>query len=344
VRAVSARAWVSFAAVSTLWGIPYLFIKVAVDDGVPPAFLAFVRIALGAAVLCVLAWRAGVLAPLRGRWRWVIVYALFEIAVPFPLIATGEQHVDSSVAAIIIAAAPLIVALLALRFDHSERVSGRRLVGLLVGLAGVVALVGIDIAGRTDELLGAGAVLIAAAGYAAGPMVLNRTLADADPRATMGASLAIAALLLAPFAAARPPAATPPTEAILALLVLGLVCTAAAFVVYSRLIAEIGPGRALVITYVAPVVAVALGVTVLGERPGAGAIAGLLLIIAGSWLSTDGRVPPGLAAVLARVARRRPRRGTAAASADAGGQPSSTTIRITTTTIAIPTAAGTIGR
>jgi drug/metabolite transporter (DMT)-like permease len=328
---MSARAWAGFFAMSTIWGVPYLFIKVAVDDGVPPAFLAWSRVVLAAVVLLELAWRAGTLGSLRGRGRWLLAFALFEIAVPFPLIAAGEQHVDSSVAAIIIAAAPLIVALLALRFDESERVSGRRLVGLLIGLAGVVALVGIDIAGRTDELLGAGAILIAAAGYAAGPMVLNRKLADADPRATMGASLAIAGLVLTPFAAARPPTAVPPDEAIAALLVLGLVCTAAAFVIYSGLIAEIGPGRALVITYVAPVVAVALGVTVLGERPGAGAIAGLLLIIAGSWLSTDGRLPPGPSAVLAQVGRRvRGRRGGRAA--ERTGQPSSTTIRITTTT------------
>src|SRR4051812_29766346 len=256
---MSVRAWAGFFAMSTIWGVPYLFIKIAVDDGVPPAFLAWSRVVLAAVVLLGLAWRAGTLGSLRGRGRgrWLLAFAIFEIAVPFPLIASGERHVDSSVAAIIIAAAPLIVALLALRFDESERVGGRRLVGLLVGLGGVVALVGIDIAGRTDELLGAGAILVAAVGYAAGPMVLNRKLADADSRATMGASLAIAAVVLTPFAAARPPAEVPPGEAIGALLVLGLVCTAAAFVIYSGLIAEIGPGRALVITYVAPVVAVA---------------------------------------------------------------------------------------
>jgi drug/metabolite transporter (DMT)-like permease len=339
---MSARAWTGFAAMSVVWGIPYLFIKVAVDDGVPPAVVAWSRVVLGAAVLLALAWRAGTLPTLRGRGRWLALFALFEIAIPFPLIAAGERHVDSSVAAIIIAAAPLIVALLALRFDASERVSGRRLAGLLIGLGGVVALVGIDIAGRSDELLGAAAILVAAAGYAAGPMVLNRTLADADPRATMGASLAIAAAMLTPLALADPPSAVPSTEAVTALLVLGLVCTAAAFVIYSGLIAEIGPGRALVITYVAPVVAVALGVAVLGERPGAGAVAGLLLIIAGSWLSTDGRLPPGPTATLALLARRLRRR--AAAAPEPGRQLSSAMSTTTATTSTIPTAAGTIGR
>jgi drug/metabolite transporter (DMT)-like permease len=302
---MSARAWAAFATVSTLWGIPYLFIKVAVDDGVPPAFLAFVRVALGAAVLTALAWRAGTLSSLRGRGRWLAVYAVFEIAIPFPLIAAGEQHVASSLAAIIIAAVPLFVALLALRFDPAERATGSRLVGLILGLAGVVALVGLNVAGRGDELLGAAAILVAAVGYAAGPMVFKRKLADLDPRAAMGASLVIAAIALSPLAAVDPPTAVPSAEALVALAVLGIFCTAAAFVFFGVLIAEVGPGRGLVITYVAPVVAVTLGVTVLGERPGAGAVAGLLLILAGSWLSTDGRVPPGLAAV---VTRRRGRR------------------------------------
>jgi drug/metabolite transporter (DMT)-like permease len=307
---VSARAWTAFAAVSTLWGIPYLFIKVAVDDGVPPVFLAFVRVALGAAVLLVLAWRAGVLAPLRGRGRWLATYAMLEIAVPFPLIAAGEQHVASSLAAIIIAAVPLIIALLALRFDPSERVHGRRLVGLVIGLAGVAALVGIDVAGRGGELLGAAAILLAAVGYAGGPMILKRHLSDLDPRAAMGASLAIAAVVLAPAALVAPPATAPTAGALASLVVLGLFCTAAAFVFFAALVGEVGPGRAAVITYVAPVVAVALGVTILGERPGPGAVAGLLLILAGSWLSTDGRLPPGLTArvtrIRARVRRTRP--------------------------------------
>lgn len=291
---MSARAWAAFAAVSILWGIPYLFIKLAVDDGVTPAFLAWVRVVLGAAVLVALAWRFGLLDSVRGRWRWLIVFGVVEIAIPFPLIAAGEQHVASSLAAIIIAAAPLFVALLALRFDASERATGTRLAGLVIGLAGVVALVGIDVAGRSDELLGAMAILLAALCYAIGPMVLKRHLSDLDPRASMGAALVIAALVLTPAVALDPPTEVPPLQASVALVVLGLFCTAAAFAIYASLVVEVGAGRALVITYVAPVVAVALGVSVLDERPGAGAIAGLLLILAGSWLATGGRLPPGL--------------------------------------------------
>lgn len=305
---MSARAWATFGAVSVLWGIPYLFIKVAVDDGVPPAFLAWVRVVLAAALLLAIARKAGTLSSLRGHWRWLAAFAFAEIAVPFPLIAAGEQHVASSLAAIIIATAPLFVALLALRFDESERVTGRRLIGLLIGLGGVVALVGIDVAGSGDELLGAMAILVAAFCYAVGPMVLKRHLAKLDQRASMGASLALAAAFLTPAVALDPPTTPISGEAIAALVVLGLACTAAAFVLYGILITEVGAGRALVVTYINPVIAVGLGVAILGERPGAGAIAGLLLILAGSWLSTDGRLPPSPTAVVTRLrARRRAR-------------------------------------
>jgi len=166
--------------------------------------------------------------------------------------------------------------------------------------------VGIDIGGRTAELLGVGAVLVAAAGYACGPMLLKRRLGGLDARASMGASLALAAVALTPLAALSPPTETPTTGALVSIVVLGLLCTALAFVFLSVLVSEAGPGRASVITYVNPVIAVALGVTLLGERPGPGAVAGLLLILAGSWLATDGRLPPGLARLAAGAARRRP--------------------------------------
>jgi drug/metabolite transporter (DMT)-like permease len=304
---MSARAWSLFAAVSTVWGIPYLFIKIGVDGGVPPVVLAWGRIVLAAAVLLALAARTGTLRGLRGRWRYIVAYGIVEISIPFPLIATGERFVASSLAAIIIAAVPLIVALLALRFDADERATGSRLAGLIIGLLGVAALVGIDASGSLNSLAGAGAILIAAVGYAAGPMILKRHLGDLDPRAAMGASLAVAAVVLTPLAALDTPSRTPTAGALGAVVVLGLLCTAVAFVLMAMLIGEIGPGRAVVITYINPIIAVALGVTLLGERPGAGAIAGLLLILAGSWLSTDGRLPPGLTAVFSRARRRRAR-------------------------------------
>jgi drug/metabolite transporter (DMT)-like permease len=302
---MSARAWSGFAALSLLWGVPYLFIKVAVDDGLSPAFVAWVRVVLAAVILLSLAARAGVLSSVRGHWPWLALYALFEIALPFPLIATGEQHVSSSLTAILIAAVPLFVALLAIRFDQAERATGRRLVGLLIGLAGVVVLMGIDVAGKSDEMLGAAAILVAALGYAAGPMVLKRRFSHLDPRAAMGASLAIAGVALTPFAALSPPKQMPDADALASLVVLGVACTALALVILAALITDIGPGRALVITYINPVVAVLLGVLILDEHLGLGSAAGLVLILVGSWLSTDGRLPPRLL-TLVRSGRRSP--------------------------------------
>ena len=296
------RAWVAFAAVSIIWGIPYLLIRIAVRHGVTPGLLAFGRVALAAVVLLALAWRAGTLGTLRGRFGVLLAYAVIEVCIPFPLIAAGETRVSSSLAAILISSVPLIVALLALRFDQSERPTPVRAVGLLIGFGGVVALVGIDVAGSSRELLGAGAILLAAVGYAIGPMLIKLRLGGLDPRATMGGSLAIASVLLVPVVALNPPHTTPSAGAIVCVIVLGLVCTAAAFVIYTILIGEAGTSRATVITYVNPVIAVALGVALLGERPGAGSVAGLLLILAGSWLSTDGRLPPGLARMFMRPA------------------------------------------
>jgi drug/metabolite transporter (DMT)-like permease len=228
-----------------------------------------------------------------------------EITLPFPLIAAGEQYISSSLTAILIASVPLLVALLAIRFDAAERATGLRLLGLLVGFAGVVVLVGVDVAGNRDELLGAALILLAACGYAAAPMILKRHLGTVDPRAAMGASLLIASALLAVPAAFTTPSEAPTSEAVFSLVILGLVCTALALVVFQFLIVEVGPGRALVITYLNPVVAVILGVLILGESLGVGAVAGLLLILAGSWLSTDGRMPPGLRRRSARPTRNR---------------------------------------
>ena len=291
---MSPRAWIAFASVSFLWGIPYLFIRLAVDGGIPPVFLAWSRVVLGGLLLVAIARQAGLLGTLRGRWRWVAAYAVIEISIPFPLIAAGEQHVSSSIAAILIAAVPLIVAGLALRFDHSERVTGLRLAGLLIGFSGVVALVGIDVAGDPDELLGAGAILLAAVGYAAAPMIMQRQLTGIDPRAIMAGSLTVAAVVLTPFALLAPPPGDVSTDAWISIVVLGIFCTALAFVLFGTLVMDVGVGRASVITYVAPIFALAGGIVVLGEEPGPGAILGLMLILTGSWLSTDGRLPPAL--------------------------------------------------
>jgi drug/metabolite transporter (DMT)-like permease len=297
---VSARGWALFAAVSVIWGMPYLFIKIAVEE-VSPSVMAWSRLTLAALVLLPVAWRLGALRGLGERWRILTAFAAVEMAVPWPLLGFGEVHVSSSFAAILIATVPLFVALIATRFDHSERPTRARLVGMLIGLAGVIALVGIDIGSEGDELLGAAAILVVAFLYAVGPMIVKRRLSDVDPLGPVAASLGIAALLVTPFALADVPDSVPSADTLASLAVLGLLCSALAFLFFFRLIAEVGPGRATVITYINPVVALALGVAILDESVTTGVVVGLLLILAGSWLSTDGRLPPGLAALAGRL-------------------------------------------
>jgi drug/metabolite transporter (DMT)-like permease len=308
---VSARAWGLFAAVSVIWGMPYLFIKIAVEE-LSPSLVAWSRLTLAAVILLPLAWKLGALRGLGSRWRVLTAFAAVEMAVPWPLLGFGEVHISSSLAAILVATVPLFVALLATRFDHAERPTVTRLVGMLIGLGGVVALVGIDIGSERDELLGALAILFVAFLYAFGPMIVKRRLSDVDPLGPVAASVGIAALLVTPFALTDLPDSTPSADTFASIAVLGLFCSALAFLLFFRLIAEVGPARATVITYINPVVALALGVAILDESVTTGVVVGLLLILAGSWLSTDGRVPPGLAALAQRARGRTRARGSEA--------------------------------
>lgn len=284
------RAWWLFALSSVIWGVPYLFIRIALDAGVPPGFIAWARVALGAVLLMPFALRRGTLHGLWQRGWAIAAYAACEIAVPFTLISIGERYISSSLTAILIASMPLFVALLAARLSPADKPTGLRLLGLVIGLGGVVALLGIDVAGRRDELLGAALVLVATLGYAAAPIIVSRRLADLDPLGPVAASLTLSAVALLPAVLASPPHAIA-ASALWAIAVLGVVCTAAGLVVFFQLIAEAGPSRASVITYVNPLVAVLLGVVVLDEHLGPMSITGLVLILGGSWLSTGGRVP-----------------------------------------------------
>src|SRR5262245_42575210 len=229
---MSARAWLLFALSSVIWGVPYLFIKVAVDSGIAPTFIAWSRIALAAALLLPPTINRGLLRGLRGREASIIGYAACEVAVPFVLIGMGEQYITSSLTAILIATMPLMVALLSLRLVPGERRTAVRLLGLLVGLGGVVTLLGVDVAGRTRELLGAALVLAATLCYAIAPIIVTRRLKDLDPLGPVTASLLVASVALLPAAIATFPHRLPAPSALLAIGVLGIICTAAGLIVF----------------------------------------------------------------------------------------------------------------
>jgi drug/metabolite transporter (DMT)-like permease len=288
---VTRRSWLLLGLLAALWGASYLFIKVALDDGVHPVFIVFVRLALGAAVLVPIALRRGALALLRGRWDAVVFMALVQVVVPFLLITYGEQRIASSLAGILVASAPIFTALLAARYDDEERPRGLAAGGLVLGILGVVLLFGLDLSGEVAALAGGLMVLLASVGYAIGALYLKRRLRGVAPLGVAAGTLLVGSLVLAPAALLAVPAAMPAPTAVGSLIVLGAGGTGIAFLIFYTLIGEVGPSRASLVTYLAPAFAVLYGVWLLDEPLTAGALLGLGLILAGSWLAAEGRLP-----------------------------------------------------
>ncbi len=267
---------------AVIWGIPYLLIKVAVSD-LSPVTLVFLRTAIGALLLLPLAVQRGSLAALLPRWKAVLAYTVVEVTVPWLLLSNAERRLSSSLTGLLIAAVPLIGAVLAL-VTRSDRLDVRRAAGLVVGFVGVAALLGLDL-----TVIDAGAVVqagLVAAGYATGPMIVARRLSDVPSLGVVTASLVLTGLVYAPLGLVQLPHAVPPLTVVGAVAVLGAVCTALAFLLFFALIAEVGPLRAQAITYVNPAVALALGVVLLGEPFTVGAGVGFGLIVLGLLLAT----------------------------------------------------------
>jgi drug/metabolite transporter (DMT)-like permease len=285
---VDRRAALVFMLVSALWGAPYLLIKIAVG-GLSPELIVFARTAVGALVLLPLAARTGRLEGLRPRWRWLMLLGAIEMAVPFTLITAGERHIPSSLAGILVASAPLFVALIAVRISPAERPRGAGLLGLAAGFAGVVVLLGLDVRGGGAALVASFAVLLAAVLYAIAAHVLNARFRDVSPIGVMGAVMAFAALILLIPSALSLPSSAPTAGELFAVLGLGIGCTAVAFVGFASLTADVGPARASIVAYVAPAFAVALGVIFRSETVGLSTIAGLALILSGSGVAATHR-------------------------------------------------------
>jgi drug/metabolite transporter (DMT)-like permease len=279
---VSRKGWLLFAALCVIWGIPYLLIRVAVREISPPT-LVFMRTGAAAVLLLPLAVRRRQLAVLLPHWRWIVAYTLAELAIPWLLLARAEQHLSSSLSGLFIAAVPLIGAVLYRVSSASEHLDRRRLAGLIVGFAGVAALIGIDLHSTNLEALIE--LAITAVGYATGPFIISRRLADLPGLGVVSASVTLTAIGYAPVALTHlPTKLTGGTVA--AVAGLAVLCTALAFLLFFELIVEVGPARSTVITYINPVIAVLLGVTLLGESFSTGMALGLPLILAGSVLAT----------------------------------------------------------
>jgi drug/metabolite transporter (DMT)-like permease len=288
-----------------IWGIPYLFIKIAVSE-LSPASLVFLRTAIGTALLLPLAAARGNVRPLLQRWRWLLVYTAVEVAIPWFLLSDAERRISSSLSGLLLAATPSLGALLAWATGGDDRLDRRRITGLAIGFVGVGALVGVDVS--ASDWSAVGEVLLVALGYATGATIISRRLSTLPSLGVVASSLAITALVYAPAGVGQLPAAVPSSQVVFAVAVLGVVCTALGFILFFRLIGEVGSARATVITYVNPAVALVLGVAVLGEPLTVGIAVGFILIVLGSVLATRRAAPAsgGLVATAAGTAVRGP--------------------------------------
>lgn len=284
------RDWIQFGALAAMWGASYLFIKVALED-VSPAMVVFVRTGLAALVLLPFALGSNALAGLRGRLWPVAVLALVQVAAPFMLISAGEEHISSSLAGILVATAPIFTFLLATGLDQDERADGVALAGVALGIAGVVLLLGVDAGGGTAVLAGGLMVVLASLGYALGSFYLKRRFAGVAPLGTVTATMAASALMALPLAALTAPHEAPSIDALGSLAALGILGTGISFVIFYTLIARIGASRTSLVAYVAPGFAVLYGVVLLDESFGAATLAGLVMIVGGSWIAAEGRLP-----------------------------------------------------
>ena len=277
------RGIVLFGLMSVIWGIPYLFIRVAVAE-ITPALLVLTRTALAAVILLPIALARVDLRPILARWHWVVAFAAVEIAIPWIALGSAERHLSSSLTGLLIAGVPLVGTALALATGGADRLGRAGLLGLLIGLVGVAAIVGGDYA--TSDPTALLQIVVVVVGYAVGPAILARRLGGLPTVGVMALSLALCAVVYVPIAAADIPSAMPSTNVVASVVILAVVCTAVAFLVFAALIDEVGPVRATVITYVNPAVAAVLGVLVLQEQFTPAMAIGFVLVILGSALAT----------------------------------------------------------
>ena len=279
-------------ALAATWGGSYLLIAVALET-TTPATVTLARFVPAALLLALVAARRGDLRGLRARWRAVVLLALVQQAAPMLLIAVGQRSVPSGLAGTLVAATPLWAAVLAPALG-GPRPRVVQWAGLTVGLAGVALLLGAGTSGAGAG--GAVLVLLAAGCYAVGAAWTGRRFPDVPRLGLLAGVLASSSLLLVPPVLLDPPTRIPDARGLLALAVLGLVGTGLAFVLMYWLIANIGPERAVLVTYLAPVFAVGYGATLLGERVTAASVGGLVLVVGGAWLAARSRRDPAVPA------------------------------------------------
>jgi drug/metabolite transporter (DMT)-like permease len=287
---VSRRAAVLFLSLGVVWGIPYLLIKVALDE-LSPAQIVLARTAVAALILLPVALAQGAVRPVLAHWRWLLVFAVVEIAIPWVFLGSAETRLPSSTTGLLVAAVPLAGVAIAFVTGHAERLTRVAWLGLALGIVGVAALVGFDVGG--SDLGAVAAVGVVVVGYAAGPAILSRPLQGLPGVGIMASALTITALAYVPVVLVVDgvPEGLPSGNVVASVLTLGVVCTAAAFMLLFALVGEVGPVRATTITYLNPAVAVIAGAVVLGEPVTVWTVVGFVLVVTGSYLVNRGGRP-----------------------------------------------------
>lgn len=287
---MSRRGWALFVAMSVIWGIPYLLIKVAVEE-LSPATLVLLRTGIAAAFLVPFAAARGELrAPLR-HWRPLLAYTLLEMTGPWLLLAYAEQTLSSSLTGLLVAVVPIVAAVAGRLAGEQDRLDAVRVTGMAVGMLGVAALLGLDVG--SGELLAVAAVGLVVLGYGTAPLLVTRSLVGVPSTGINAWALLLTAAVYLPFGAPRlADDGVPSMDVAVAVALLALLCTVAALLLFFALIREVGPNRALVITFVNPAVAVALGIALLGEPLTVGTLVGFPLVLLGCVLATRRSRPP----------------------------------------------------
>ncbi|MGA2765403.1 MAG: DMT family transporter [Spirochaetia bacterium] len=279
-----------FAAMCVIWGIPYLLIRVAVNE-ISPFVLVFARTAVGALIVLPIALARGGLRGIGRKWVPLLVFAAAEIGGPWLFLSSAEQSISSSLAGLLVSCVPLLGILIAPLFGNREGIGPMGMGGLALGLIGVAAIVGLDL--HASNVTAFVQMALVTIGYAIGPAVLSRYLTGVPSVSVIGLSLAACAVVYAPLAILRWPQVMPSASVLVSVGVLAVICTAIAFLLFFSLIGQIGPVRATVITYINPAVAALVGIAVLRETFTVGMGVGFVLVLAGSVLATRRRAPAG---------------------------------------------------
>lgn len=287
------RGLLLFSALGLIWGIPYLFIKIAVVE-LSPEFLVVARTGLAALILLPIAARRGAIVPVLKRWKPLLAFTVAEIVLPWYFLNAAEVNLPSSTTGLLLSSIPLVAIGVAFLLGSRDRLTAINVVGIVIGMLGVAAIVGLDLAG--SDLGSVAMLIVVVIGYALGPVILSRWMSDLPGVGVIAVALALASLIALPFVGITGgwPTAVPSTQVIVAVVVLAVVCSALAFILMFKLIAEIGPIRMTAITYVNPAVAVIAGALVLSEPITIWTIIGFALILGGCALVTrpEKRVEP----------------------------------------------------